>query len=516
MTGYYSLAPVLFSDVIGSSLMIVISFGAVWYASRLKKAEPSNLMWMYLLVLSAAMAGFSISRSVGHLVKHLLLFTGHSYIWECFRPYTGAINSIAFIGVASVTFFFPKVQRINARILSDKMALEKATQDIKLLNHNLEALVEKRTRQLSLSEKKYRGIFEGSMDMIFVLDDQLSFEDINPSGLATLGYDSPSELVGTVSLAEIFFNTSDYEEFIRDLSVSGSIKDRECRIREKSGLEVLILLSVTGTMSDAVKQKSYVGIAKDVTARIRMERQLQQADRLASLGQTAAGVAHELNTPLGIILGYTQLLLRGCNVQDGSHGDLEIIQKQTKNCKRIVQDLLKFSRDSQTKKSYVDLIECFNEVISLLGHQFEKEGVIVKTSFEPDLPKIFADGEKLEQVLVNLMVNAKQAISGNGTIAVTAKIDQEHQGILISVSDNGCGMSPKTAEKIFDPFFTTKPVGVGTGLGLSVSYGIVQAHGGRIEVESKEGVGTTFTVLLPLPDESEQNVEDMQTQAAKE
>jgi two-component system NtrC family sensor kinase len=511
MTDSYSLAPVWLSDVVGSTLMILISFGAVYYAARLRKAEPSSVIWMYLLVLCASLAGFSISRSVGHLAKHVMVMTGHSYIWELFRPFTGGFNSIAFIVVASVTLFFPKVQRINAQILSDKIALEKATHDIKLLNHNLEELVEKRTRQLSLSEKKYRGIFEGSMDMIFILDEDFNFKDINPSGLDTLGYGSPIELVGSIRLGDVFFSMSDYEDFLRDLSVSGSIKDRECRIREKSGLEVFILLSVTGTMDEEGKEQSYVGIAKDITARRRMERQLQQADRLASLGQTAAGVAHELNTPLGIILGYTQLLLRSCNVQDGSHEDLEIIQKQTKNCKRIVQDLLKFSRDSQTKKSYVDLIECFNEVISLLGHQFEKEGVIVKSSFEPDLPKIFADGEKLKQVLVNLMVNAKQAISGNGTIIVTAKVDQEQRGILISVSDNGCGMSHKTAEKIFDPFFTTKPVGVGTGLGLSVSYGIVQAHGGRIEVDSKEGVGTTFTVLLPLPDESQKNVEEIQT-----
>lgn len=507
MTGSYSLAPVWFSDVVGSTLMIVISFGAVWYASRLKKVDPSNVIWMYLLVLSVALAGFSISRSVAHLAKHLMLMTGHLYVWELFRPYTGAINSSTFIVVAAVTIFFQRVQRINAQILADKVALEKATQDIGLLNRDLEGLVEKRTLELSLSEKKYRGIFEGSMDMIFVLDDQLNFEDMNPSGLATLGYDSNDKFVQLVSLNEIFFSSSDYDDLLRDLSLSGSIRDRECRVREKSGLEVFILLSLTATIGDSGKEKSYVGIAKDITARRRMERQLQQADRLASLGQTAAGIAHELNTPLGIILGYTQLLLRNCQESDDAYGDLQIIEKHTRTCKRIVQDLLRFTRDSGTKKSYVDLVTCFDEVTSFFGHQFEKEGITVESRVYPGLPKVFADGEKLKQVLVNLLLNAKQAISGNGIIVMAARFDPEQQEILISVSDNGCGMSPKTAGKIFDPFFTTKPVGEGTGLGLSVSYGIIQAHGGRLEVESEEGLGTTFTILLPLVEESRENFE---------
>ena len=131
----------------------------------------------------------------------------------------------------------------------------------------------------------------------------------------------------------------------------------------------------------------------------------------------------------------------------------------------------------------------------------------MESRVEKGLPKVFADSEKLKQVLVNLLVNAKQAISGNGIIAMAARLDPEQHEILISVADNGCGMSPKTAGKIFDPFFTTKPVGEGTGLGLSVSYGIIQAHGGRLEVESEEGVGTTFTILLPLSEESQLSFE---------
>lgn len=500
MNDVYSLAPVWFSDVAGSTLMIVLSFLCVVYAVKLKKLQPSNVIWTYLLALSLALAGFSISRAVGHLAKHMLLLTGNGEIWALVRPYTGAINSIAFVLVAGVTVFFQRVQRINAEILSDKQALEEASKEVMRLNQDLESLVEQRTMELSMSEKKFRGIFEGSMDMIFVLDDQLRFEDINPAGLKTLGYDSPEQLVSQVSLVDLCMSEEDERGLTGELEQTRSIANRECSLRDRSGHEIIILLSVKAAKDETGRIKSYEGVAKDITSRRRMERQLQQADRLASLGQTAAGIAHELNTPLGVILGYSQLLLRACDENDAVAKDLLVIEKQTKNCKRIVEDLLKFARDSETTKSTTDLAKCFEEVISLLGRQFEKEGITVRTELEPDLPVLLADAEKLKQVFVNLLVNARQAISGNGEILIAAETDPIRNRIRISVSDNGCGMSQEVMDKIFDPFFTTKPVGEGTGLGLSVSYGIVQDHGGSIEVESREGIGTTFTIHLPLTD----------------
>ncbi len=504
MTDSYSLAPVWFSDVVGSSLMILFSFLCVRYALRLKAAEPSSVIWTYLVVLSLALAGFSISRAVGHLAKHLLLLSGHADVWVFIRPYTGAINSIAFVVVAAVTVFFQRVQKINAQILNDKQALETATHEVMRLNRDLESLVEQRTRELSLSEEKYRGIFEGSMDMIFVLDDDFRFRDVNQAALDTLGYDAPERLIPDVRFTDVFASQTEYEDLLKELETAGAVRDRECRLKDRNGSEIVILLSVAVTRDDSGQVKGYEGIAKDITSRRRMERQLQQADRLASLGQTAAGVAHELNTPLGVILGYCQLLLRSCRQDDAAYQDLQVIEKQTKNCKRIVEDLLKFARDSKTSKSPVDLRLCFDEAISLLGHQFGKEGVTVETRFDDDLPRLLADGEKLKQVLVNLLVNAKQAISGNGSIVVEAGYDESEDAIRVSVTDTGCGISPAVIDRIFDPFFTTKPVGEGTGLGLSVSYGIIQDHGGRIEVQSEEGVGSTFTIILPVTASAEE------------
>ena len=234
---------------------------------------------------------------------------------------------------------------------------------------------------------------------------------------------------------------------------------------------------------------SYEGMAKDITARLHMERQLQQADKLASLGQISTGLAHEINNPLGVMLGYTQLLLRDNTPGTQIYDDLKTIEKHARNCKTVVEDLLKFARGTRTTKSSIDVNSCIAEVISLLGHQFELDNITVDTRLDGSLPTLIADGEKLKQVFMNLLMNAKQAISGEGLIQVGTRLDSSGRNLLVSISDNGCGIPSRQIDRIFDPFFTTKPVGEGTGLGLSVSYGIIQDHDGRIEVDSRPGMG---------------------------
>ena len=248
---------------------------------------------------------------------------------------------------------------------------------------------------------------------------------------------------------------------------------------------------------------SYEGMAKDITARLHMERQLQQADKLASLGQISTGLAHEINNPLGVMLGYTQLLLRDNTPGTQIYDDLKTIEKHARNCKTVVEDLLKFARGTRTTKSSIDVNSCIAEVISLLGHQFELDNITVDTRLDGSLPTLIADGEKLKQVFMNLLMNAKQAISGEGLIQVGTRLDSSGRNLLVSISDNGCGIPARQIDRIFDPFFTTKPVGEGTGLGLSVSYGIIQDHDGRIEVDSRPGMGSTFTLVLPVAEVAE-------------
>jgi two-component system, NtrC family, sensor kinase len=223
-----------------------------------------------------------------------------------------------------------------------------------------------------------------------------------------------------------------------------------------------------------------------------------QAEKLASLGQLVAGVAHELNNPLGLILFYVELLKKELPPGSEHLTDLEVIERHSETCRSVVQDLLKFSRNVDTVRVPSQLNDSIAEVISVLEKQFVKEGIRVKKCFDPHLPMIYFDGSKLQQVWMNLLLNAKQAVrNGDGLITVTTRREEATGMVSVIIEDNGEGMSPEIIHKIFDPFFTTKKVGEGTGLGLSVSYGIIREHGGDITVKSRPSAGSVFEVLIP-------------------
>ena len=225
-----------------------------------------------------------------------------------------------------------------------------------------------------------------------------------------------------------------------------------------------------------------------------MERQIVQADKLAAIGELSAGVAHEINNPLGIILGYTQLLLKEA---PDSQDDLKIIEKHVKNCKVVVSDLLAFSRKGSSQMSIIDVNKVVDGVIKFLSNNSDFHNV--KLIFNPYSKKdlnILGNEQELAQVMINFLINASHAVDGKGNITISTK-KTGPGNIQILVKDDGKGIEQKNLPKIFDPFFTTKPVGQGTGLGLSVGYGIIKRHQGNISVESTKGKGTIFTISLP-------------------
>jgi signal transduction histidine kinase len=229
-----------------------------------------------------------------------------------------------------------------------------------------------------------------------------------------------------------------------------------------------------------------------------VQRQLVQAEKIASLGRLAAGVAHEINNPLAGVLIYADILMKELKGNEGCRKDLEEIISQTLRCKQIVARLLEFSRQSLDERVLCDVNEIIGHCVKLLQHQSLFHNVEIIQDLRSDLPQILGNPGELEQVFTNLMLNATDAMEGRGRITVSSVSELGGKKVALTFTDTGPGIPPEIKEKIFEPFFTTKPVGVGTGLGLSVVYGVIQRHGGSIEVSSKPETGTTFIIRLPL------------------
>ena len=256
--------------------------------------------------------------------------------------------------------------------------------------------------------------------------------------------------------------------------------------------------------------------ARDISVIKQYQEQLVHSQKMHDLGKMAGGVAHEINTPLGIILGYTQLL-----IEDAPEGqmreDLIIVERQTKVCRKIVADLLGFSRNIESSMEPMDLNASITEVAELVENIFRQERVIIDLDLDPNVPRIVGDRDKLKQVWMNLLGNAFDAVGSDGYIYVGTKLCSHRRRVLVTVADTGSGVNEKDIGRVFDPFFTTKAVGEGTGLGLSLSFGIITDHAGKISVTSPApleylnhsddpdapvtGPGSLFIIELPLTKE---------------
>jgi PAS domain S-box-containing protein len=271
---------------------------------------------------------------------------------------------------------------------------------------------------------------------------------------------------------------------------------RRSRDPHSQGSESIINLAIAPLVSKDLTQIGRLIIFDDVTDRDDLERRLVQADKLSSIGLLAAGVAHEVNTPLAVISTYAQMLAKQVSGDEQKSKLLEKIAKQTFRASEIVNSLLNFSRTSPTEFVDVDLNRVLRETTGLVEHQFEKTGISVRIELADNLPPVRGNAGKLQQVFLNLFINARDAMSAGGTL----KIRTWTNGSLthVEVADTGQGIPSENLARIYDPFFTTKGAKKGTGLGLSVTYGIVQEHQGAIEVGSVIGQGTTFRLEFPI------------------
>ena len=259
--------------------------------------------------------------------------------------------------------------------------------------------------------------------------------------------------------------------------------------------EVLLLVEKSIEKSDL---RSVVEQLRQSNKKLKeTQMQLVQSEKLAGIGQLAAGVAHELNNPLSGVLGFAQLLLDDKNLTPQQRNDVETICAQSQRCRVIIQNLLQFSRRKDPVCGPVDLSPLIQSTIDLVRYDFSTSGVEVIINIPSSLPMVFGDSNQLQQVFLNLITNARQALEDRKMGRMLIEGEEIAHGVRLHFRDNGPGIAPENLGKVFEPFFTTKAVGKGTGLGLSICYGIIQQHHGDMRVESIFGSGATFTVDLP-------------------
>jgi signal transduction histidine kinase len=281
----------------------------------------------------------------------------------------------------------------------------------------------------------------------------------------------------------------------------GKLDGMGIELRTGSGEEIPVEMTAS-IIYESGEETATMAIFKDLRPQIaaekRLERtrmQLMQSEKLASIGKLAAGVAHEINNPLGGILMYSHLALEDLPMANPACENLQKVIEQAERCKKIVKGLLDFSRQRKPEITSVQLNELIDETFQLVESQSVLQNIKIEKKLDPLLPSIEGDKSQLQQVLLNLVLNAAGAMAHGGTLNVSSSCDGD--GIEVRCRDTGCGISAENVEKIFEPFFTTKSEKDGTGLGLSISLGIIKNHGGTLTVDSRPGRGTTFKVRLP-------------------
>jgi two-component system, NtrC family, sensor kinase len=267
-------------------------------------------------------------------------------------------------------------------------------------------------------------------------------------------------------------------------------------LENRAGKRLIVNLSLIPLQNAIADKSGSLIVIDDMTEKIFLEDQLLQAEKLSSIGLLAAGIAHEVNTPIAGISSYTQMLLKETPENDRRKQILEKIEKQTFRAAEIVNGLLNFSRLSGSEFKDLDVNRLIEDSLALLGHQLQSNHIKVESQLDLSLPPIHGNMGKLQQVFINLFLNARDAMPSGGELAVQTGMNESM--VVVDISDTGVGIPEDNVRRIFDPFFTTKSIGKGTGLGLAVTYGILQEHGGGIFVDSTMGQGTHFRVKLPI------------------
>ncbi len=367
---------------------------------------------------------------------------------------------------------------------------------------SLQQEVSRQTKELKKSEQRYRSLIENAEDIIFTIDREGNFASINRYGAKLLGR-ADDQIIGH-NIAEIF-SWPTAEMLLQTIKEVYDIKRGRqvthlIRVGEK---DIWLNTNFRRLLDDAGNIYAILGISRNITERKKMEEQGYYTEKLASMGTLAAGVAHEINNPLAIILGFTDMLLEKTPQDSENYDILKTIEGQGHKAKKVVDNLLTFARTKEHTETSVEINKNIAEVLTVIGNNLLIHKVSINTlDLGQDLPRVKGDPDELQQVFLNIINNAVYAMKGGGMLSLSTRLVEDGRRIEIRISDTGSGIRKEHRKNIFDPLFTTKKVGDGTGLGLSVSYGIITRHRGTLTFETKtedesEEHGTTFVITLP-------------------
>lgn len=391
---------------------------------------------------------------------------------------------------------------------------------------SLQEEVERQRKELQRQEERYKALVENAADLIYTVDPAgriLSMNryaaklfsqrrPVSAQAAGDLQSDTeadPQQFLGKTLFDLMSPRSAEFHlEWMAEIQRTGKIinKRHTVTIGER---ELWFSTSIVGLKDDQGQIYAFEIISRDVTARKNLEDRLINMEKLASVGTLAAGVAHEINNPIAVILGFTEILLEQTADHPELQESLKIIEEEGLKCKKIVENLLTFARSPERVETTTDLRETLTRLLSVVKNTLLTKKIVLETEILPELPRVKGDPRELEQVFINLINNAMAAMPEGGVLRVKTRVAGGGRRVDVLVEDTGCGISRKDQTRIFEPFYTTKKVGEGTGLGLSVSYGIVKKVGGDItfisypEAEYPDRHGTTFTVQLPVAEEEE-------------
>lgn len=385
-------------------------------------------------------------------------------------------------------FFDELIEQIYARY--GMLHQERKMKEIELDRDRLAA-------KLEFDQQYLKNILHSTDQAIMIVDENEKFIAWNKGAEKIFGY-TESEMIGKPSnflFPEGEFYEKELEKIINDAKKIGHATIVETQRKKKNGELITVRLSVSRLPSRTGEYSGRLIIIKDFTEFKKLQAQIDQSEKLAVIGQLAAGVAHEIGNPLTSISSLVQILQRKSKDEFMSE-QLINIKENIDRISRIVRELVDFSRPPSYETTIQDITDIIKTALGIVKYDKRVRNVNFGTNLKEYLPNVQVAADQLLQVFVNILINALDAIEGNGTINVSSYYD--YNNVYVDISDNGCGMDESTLEKIFDPFFTTKEVGKGTGLGLSVSYGIINRFHGEIKVQSKLNEGSKFTISLPI------------------